>query len=115
IDNRVNIFDLPLFSSTKEELLNLLATQLKEGTKTAYIFTPNPEQLVQAAQDRRFQHSLQQADLLIPDGIGLVVASKVLAMTNHQPALVERIPGVEVVQDLLELARLEGYRVLLVG
>jgi N-acetylglucosaminyldiphosphoundecaprenol N-acetyl-beta-D-mannosaminyltransferase len=115
IDNRVNMFDLPLFSSDKEELLRLISTHLKKGQKPAYIFTPNPEQLVQASTDMTFKHMLQQADWLLPDGVGLVVASKLVALKTGQPALRERIPGVEVVSDLLQLADTNQYKVLLIG
>lgn len=115
MDNKGKMFDLTLFSNDKESLLISLVTHLKEGQKTAYIFTPNPEQVVQASKNAAFKESLQQADILIPDGIGLVWASRLLSLRGRGDRLTERIPGVEVAEFLLDLAKTAGYRVLLVG
>lgn len=114
-DNRANLFDLDLFSNDRESLLISLATYLKEGQKPLIIFTPNPEQIVQAERMPEFRADLKQADILIPDGVGLVMASRLLALKNRDVAISERIPGVEVVEDLLHIAQEEGYRVLLIG
>lgn len=115
IDNEGKLFGLDLFSNDKGSLLSFLRLHLHEGKKAAYIFTPNPEQIIQAKENHQFHSILHQADILIPDGIGLVVASKALALTGKTQPLKERIPGVDVVQDLLEVSRREGYQVLLIG
>ena len=42
------------------------------------IFTPNPEILLKQVEDSEFKNILQQADYLIPDGIGLYLAVQML-------------------------------------
>jgi len=39
------------------------------------VFTPNPEILYQARRDAEFRHVLNTADLLVPDGVGVLWAS----------------------------------------
>jgi N-acetylglucosaminyldiphosphoundecaprenol N-acetyl-beta-D-mannosaminyltransferase len=54
--------------------------------------------------------ALINADLLIPDGIGVVHAARIL----HGVRLA-RIPGVELMQDICQLAATEGHRVFVYG
>lgn len=115
IGDRVNLFNLPLFSSSKQELLDEIRATLDRSSKLSYIFTPNPEQIVQASLDKDFQSILQQATWLIPDGVGLVAASGLMALFKNQVPLKTRIPGVELAADILELAQQQHYRVLLIG
>lgn len=44
-----------------------------------YVVTPNPEFVMLAQRDPEFQTLLNQADLTIPDGIGIIYAAKLLA------------------------------------
>jgi N-acetylglucosaminyldiphosphoundecaprenol N-acetyl-beta-D-mannosaminyltransferase len=69
------------------------------------VFTPNPEQLILARNNKDFRHCLKKADLLIPDGIGLVKAAKLSA----------RLTGVQTVEYLLKLQQQHGLKILLIG
>ena len=74
------------------------------------IATPNPEFVMIAQNDAEFHHILQNADLCIPDGIGLVWASRWLG----QP-IPERVPGSELVYHIAQLAAEHGWRLFLLG
>jgi len=115
IDAGALVFELLVFSKQKAQLLNDLKTELKSAKKTRILFTPNPEQVVLASKNRAFKKYLQQADILIPDGVGLVYASKLLGFFGKAQALKERIPGVEVVEDLLRIAQEEKLKVMVIG
>ncbi len=106
------LFDLKLFSRRNDELLKLLENHLfgqkngSLGVKLPLILlTPNSEQVIIAQKDPQFQHYLQQADILIPDGIGLVFASKILSIFGKAEPLAENIPGVDVVAALLKMVQ----------
>lgn len=109
-DISTNIFNISVFSSQKKELLSLLKHHFNNSTKIAYIFTPNPEQVVQShcntQQGKQFLADLQSADYLIPDGIGLVWASQFLYIIGalSQP-ISQRITGADFVLDLISLAK----------
>ncbi len=114
-DKSIQLFGLSFFGRKRSELLIEIASRLSISSKVSYIFTPNPEQIVQATQDKRFFHVLTTASILIPDGIGLVWASRLLARKNHQPALQERIAGIDLLEDVLRLAADKHYSVLAIG
>ncbi len=82
----------------KTELHGVLAELLADG-RQHMIATPNPEMLVLAHRQPEFATLLNQSDLNVPDGIGLVFASKFLGAP-----LPERVTGVEVLFALAELA-----------
>lgn len=44
-----------------------------------YVVTPNPEFILAAEKDADFRQVLNSADLVIPDGIGVVYSAKILA------------------------------------
>ena len=113
-DSSIQLFDLSLFGSSNTQLLSLLKNRLKEG-KFTLIFTPNPEQVIQSRDSREFRTNLAQADILLPDGIGLVWASRLLSLRNKSAKLTARIAGREVVTDLLELADQQNLKVLVLG
>ena len=77
--------------------------QLPTG-ETNLIFTPNPEIVYRAWHDPVFYQALTSADLLVPDGIGVVWAAARLG----QP-VPERVPGYDLMIHLLAaLARRHG-------
>jgi N-acetylglucosaminyldiphosphoundecaprenol N-acetyl-beta-D-mannosaminyltransferase len=137
-DIRHNLLDFNLFSSSKSQVLKICADRLagaesrSAGQRVAktvvtgplVIFTPNSEQLVQAYHDISFVKTLGMADILLPDGAGVVWAARLLSKTRggamagttkSAPALPNRIAGVDVVDELLKLAETNNQKVLIVG
>ena len=75
-----------------------------------YVVTPNPE-IVWLAQERAdFMEALNAADLVIPDGIGVIYGAKILGTP-----LKERVPGFELANHLIRLAAEKGLGVYLLG
>lgn len=83
-----------LSDANTDEVLEFIVTGLQNQTEKYYVVTPNPELLVIAHNDNRYKDVLNKAKLALPDGIGVMLASKVLGSP-----LKERIQGV----DLLEM------------
>ncbi|OPL16303.1 MAG: hypothetical protein AVO38_08100 [delta proteobacterium ML8_D] len=48
--------------------------------KTFYMACANPHSLIIASKDKIFQESLKKADILIPDGTGIIIAAKILGL-----------------------------------
>lgn len=76
--NTSEILGVRLFSSSKERLLEEILRRVGESKKT-FVVTPNPEFLVFAQKRPWFREILNRADIAIPDGIGLVWASRWLS------------------------------------
>ncbi len=109
------LFGLDVFGRTRAELLSLVKGYLEKPRQTLVLFTPNPEQVVLAQSNPRFKQILSQADFLLPDGIGLVWASRILSSATGERPLAERISGVDLVSDLLAYAQGHDLPVLIIG
>ncbi|NCC15214.1 MAG: glycosyltransferase [Clostridia bacterium] len=65
-----------------------------------FICTPNPEIVMEAQKDKELMSVLREADMVVPDGIGVVWASKYSSI-----CLKERVAGYDLTQNLFsELA-----------
>ncbi len=73
-----------------------------------YVVTPNPEFLVLARKDGEFRDILNQADLSVADGFGLILASRFLGKP-----LKERVAGVDLIQNLR--FKIYDLRIFLLG
>ena len=49
-----------------------------DGTKLSVVNTINPHSYIEAKRDRTFYNALQDSDVLIPDGSGIVLAAKMI-------------------------------------
>ena len=90
-------FDIDTY--TFSETLEVIDGFLKED-KLHVIFTPNPENIMLARKDAEFREALKIADLSIPDGIGVVLASKL-----NSVKIKERVTGYD-----LAVAMLDRYK-----
>lgn len=103
-DNKLNIFGIEIDTLTRGEALSRAAGFFSDG-RQHFIVTPNPEILLGAGRDEELWYILNQADLSIPDGIGLKFAGLVSGLN------VERIAGADLMQDLLALAAAQNFKV----
>lgn len=74
------------------------------------IATANAEMVMLARKDADFGRILNTADLVLPDGAGVVWAARRLG-----EAVTERVAGYDLTQNLLQKAAAAGYRVYWLG
>jgi len=91
------------------EALGLLECFLDED-KCHKVFTPNPEIVMAANKDPDLMKALNDADLVVPDGIGVVLASK---LTGDK--LKERVAGCDLVFALFDKIKNKNYTVYFFG
>lgn len=85
--------------------------QASRDTPCGWLACLNPHSYVAALDDPRFAQALSMADWLIPDGAGIVLASKLLG-----GRISDRITGSDIFSGLHEaLNRRSGYRVFFLG
>jgi N-acetylglucosaminyldiphosphoundecaprenol N-acetyl-beta-D-mannosaminyltransferase len=104
----IEIFGIKLSKITKKEVVEKVNEFLVDG-KQHYVVTPNPEFLLQAGKDEEFFYILNQADLAIPDGIGLKFASWAMGIN------LTRISGADLVPEILKMAEDKGLKVAVVN
>lgn len=81
------------------------------GNKNAgYVVTPNAEFVYAARQEPVLARLLNNAALVVPDGIGVIYASRILGAPVRA-----RVPGVELGEKLAALCAEKGYRLYLLG
>ncbi len=91
----VNILGVKVNKITMEQAVKKAETFF-DG-KAHKIFTPNPEIVLECKKDRELKDIINSADLVLPDGIGVVIASKIVG--NPVP---ERVGGFDFLCELLK-------------
>lgn len=94
---------------TRAEVLTRCGQTLG-GQRLLHIVTANPEILLRASRSPSYQALLGEADLVLPDGVGLLFAARLRAQRFP-----ERITGVDFLLDLCRIASGAGKRVYLLG
>ncbi|MBI3385133.1 WecB/TagA/CpsF family glycosyltransferase [Candidatus Gottesmanbacteria bacterium] len=112
--NKIPVLGVGISQTSFKNALETVEKRLRDHhtTKTYFIATPNPEMLVLASYNKQFKQILNRADLAIPDGIGLIWASKFLRLTKilgKGDFLTERIAGTDLMLKLCNLAAKKGY------
>lgn len=107
--NQIKILDVKINNVTMDEVLKYISNCILDG-KPHQIVTANPEILVNCQKDPEAKDILNQTDLVIADGIGLLWAAKT---TNQQ--LSQRVTGVDLIEHLAELAAQKKYSIFFLG
>lgn len=105
----MTLFNLSISNLSKAEVIEKIEGFIKSG-RPHLIVTPNVFALVTAQKDKELKDIINSADLSLPDGKGLILAAKLLNLP-----LEERISGVDLVEELSQLAAKKGYSVYLLG
>ncbi|MDO8551881.1 MAG: WecB/TagA/CpsF family glycosyltransferase [bacterium] len=108
---KTEILGVKIDSLTEKEVVEAILRAI-EDQKKLWIVTPNPEFVVAAQKDKFFRELLNQADLALPDGFGLVLASRLLGC---KPPLKKRVSGADVVGQILRIAPAKGWRIGVAG
>ena len=106
---KINVLGVNFDNLTLEQAAEQGAAMLREN-KFHYVVTPNPEFVLAAEKDEEFRKVLNAADLVIPDGIGVIYSAKILGTP-----LPERVPGIEFAAKMLEQLNEMGGRLFLLG
>lgn len=104
------IMGIPFNNMTKQTFIKKELTPRLQREEKTFVVTANPEIVMKTKQNRAYKEVVQSADYVCPDGIGIIYAAKMM----RQP-LTERIPGIEVVDELLHLAEENGYSCYFLG
>lgn len=137
----IEVLGVKISKVTRASAIEQIKQFLQSGDRFT-IVTPNPEFVVAAQKDDEFRSLLNQADLAVPDGIGLRVAAKFLTLPKNSSTIVgsfeslvqgllvggaaifhppfldilpETVSGADLMLDLCQLAAEKGYTVFFLG
>jgi N-acetylglucosaminyldiphosphoundecaprenol N-acetyl-beta-D-mannosaminyltransferase len=103
------VLGVPVSPLSEQDVLTSIVTAVRSRTQIG-ILAVNPEKVIRAQTDRALRECLESAQILIPDGIGVVLALRWLGL-----ARVRRVAGADLMVAICELAEREGYPVFLLG
>jgi len=110
--DHISLFGIRIFRGHRNRAVEMMRTILASPfTAVHHVVTPDALCLFRATQEPSFKAILQKAYIAIPDGAGVLWTSIFL---KERPIL-ERIPGVEFVHDLLNLSHSSNHKVFLLG
>jgi N-acetylglucosaminyldiphosphoundecaprenol N-acetyl-beta-D-mannosaminyltransferase len=105
----VGILGTPVDVLDTQAVLARLEQFIQEG-RFHQVATANTDFLINALEDPELRHILRHADLVMPDGMPLVWASRLM-----RAPLPERVTGADIVPALAELSARKGYRIFMLG
>lgn len=98
------IMEINVNSTTVSEVLGRVKDFISDSEKF-YIVTPNPELILMAQKNKKLKIALNEADMSVPDGVGLKIANPSLNI----------IKGRELCDSLIRLASQKGWKVFFLG
>lgn len=108
--HRLKILNIWVDAITRKQALQMVQDFIEHGDSPHVVFASNPEKNFSVPRDPALYEAFKNADLLLPDGIGMVKAAKIIYGVQ-----VKRIPGVEFMGEICSLSAENGYRVFVYG
>ena len=108
---RVEVLSVPVDAVDMDQALEAVDRFVHgSGPRPAVVLAVNPEKACMVRDDERLGAFFHRADLLVPDGVGVVLAVRWL---HHRP--VGRVPGVDLMERICAAAPAAGYRLFMFG
>ncbi len=106
---RIEILGVPVDCVNMKQAVEAVDAFIQTGRR-ASIIAINPEKIIAAHKSPVLMEAIQNAGLLIPDGVGVVLAARVLGL-----ARLERVPGAELMPAICAAAARKHYRIFMFG
>ena len=107
--NSVPVLDINFVNQRFDQVVEILFSGIKSNRKS-FIVTANPEIVMYAREHPDYKKIIQSADMIVPDGYGIILASKILSTP-----IMERVAGYDIMVRLLELGNESKLKIYLLG
>lgn len=107
--SRINILGVEIDKINYQQALQKIEGFINDDQQH-YLVTPNPEIVLKATKDVYYRGILNNADLSLPDGFGLILGSWFLG-----DPIYHRITGIDLSYKIAQLANNQGYKIFLLG
>ena len=105
----IKLFDIPISAMGFVETANYMEHMI-ERKRPSESSTISPIMIMEGLEESGFWPCPEEADLNVPDGAGVVWASKVV-----KRPVTERVAGIDLMLEMLARAERNRYRVFLLG
>lgn len=106
---KTDVRGVKFLNTDKDGVLSFIWDRYERGEATA-VFTPNPEIVQKCIEEPSLYETVNSAEAVIPDGIGIIKAAKILGTP-----LKARVPGVEVGERVIAESAAHGARIFFMG
>lgn len=103
------ILDVKVSITSYDQLTKEVFHKIDEGIQS-FIVAVNPEKIMKASKDENLKELINSADYQIPDGVGLLIASKL-----KRGNIKERITGIDLMLRLVKEADKQQKSIFLYG
>jgi N-acetylglucosaminyldiphosphoundecaprenol N-acetyl-beta-D-mannosaminyltransferase len=110
LGTRLKVLNIWVDAVDRKEAIRGVKNILQTATRPHAIFAINPEKNFSVTKDTLLNDTIKNADLLLPDGIGIVLAARILYGAD-----LERVPGSEFIFDICDIAVNGSYGVFVYG
>jgi N-acetylglucosaminyldiphosphoundecaprenol N-acetyl-beta-D-mannosaminyltransferase len=109
LTKRVKICGIPVDALTMEQTLDLIDKAIQDKSPVHHVVV-NAAKMVNAQKNAELKKSIVDCDIINADGKSIVWASRFLNC-----ALPERVAGIDLMHNLVEMAAQKGYKIFLLG
>jgi len=106
---RIELFNCPIDALTMQQTLSKIEDAIDNNQHLHHVVV-NVAKLVNMQKDSTLRESVVSCDIINADGQGVVWASKILGKQ-----LPERVAGIDLMQDLIQLAFKNNYKIYFFG
>ena len=108
-NDRINLFHVGIDRVDTKSVISQIE-QFILSKKSHLVVTPDTLAILRAQKDVEYYKIIQGANLVTPDGAGILWATSTL----YQP-LKERVTGIDIIQGICQLAAKKAYSIYLLG
>ena len=109
MDGTIEILSIPVDNVSMEEATEFVFNCIEEG-KAASIATANAEMLMRAREDSELARILKDADMVVPDGAGVLWAAE-----QQGRKFKERVAGVDLAYAVMKNCVVKGTKIYFFG
>ena len=106
----MNIFGLNLKIANFNEVIEYIQKYDKSHKNGIHIVSLNPEIMVSISEQPIAKEAFRSANIGIVDGIGMYILMRLKGLSK-----IQRLTGIELMENLLEESEKEGWKVLFIG
>ena len=107
--NRIHILNTNIDNYSMSETMEAIRSAIRERRQIQHVVV-NAGKMVAMQKDLELRRSVNQSDLINADGQSVVWASRVLGKP-----LKERVAGIDIMENLVEMANRNGYSIYFFG
>ena len=107
---RLRVLGAPVDAASFAQALDVVCRLAKDHSQTNFVVAVNPEKVMAAHRDELVAKFLDDSALALPDGIGVVMASKIFYGKK-----LERVPGADLSQAICAESGRRGVKIFFYG